>query len=187
MIGYGESRIRKVGGGGGCPEDGVQIGDQCWMAKNLDIDDGLGGIFYPNGDVENVEDYGLLYTWHAAVRVSSNVEGFQLPSRDAFDSLAIFVGGADVAGFMLKSSGSDFWNEPNLHNSDPYGFGARGSGWRNNVGAYRNFRQRSFFWTSFQVTETSSRRVYMQQDTMWLSSGSASNEIAYSVRLIKNS
>jgi uncharacterized protein (TIGR02145 family) len=42
------------------------------MAKNLDIDDGLGGIYAYNDDENNVPIYGRLYTWDAAMRVAAS-------------------------------------------------------------------------------------------------------------------
>lgn len=56
----------------------VTIGNQVWMAENLTVDDGGEGI-YKNPD--NNEYY---YTYDAAMRISNNIPGMCLPTKDAW-------------------------------------------------------------------------------------------------------
>ncbi len=80
----------------------VTIGSQTWMAQNLNYND-ENSYCYGNKD-ENCSQYGRLYygTNHCPA-------GWHLPTIDEWNVLIDFVGGASVAGKMLKSATG--WNE----------------------------------------------------------------------------
>ena len=80
----------------------VTIGSQIWMAQNLNYDE-KNSYCYGNKD-ENCSQYGRLYygTNHCPA-------GWHLPTIDEWNVLIGFVGGASVAGKMLKSASG--WNE----------------------------------------------------------------------------
>ena len=110
----------------------VKIGDQVWMAENLNYvylqsTENLDSIsFCYNDSAEYCEKYGRLYTWAAAmdsVGVWSTdakgcgnnpscfpsgtirgicPEGWHLPSRDEWDTLLTVVGDSSDAGTRLK-------------------------------------------------------------------------------------
>jgi PKD repeat protein len=65
----------------------VQIGNQCWMGKNLDfaIEDSW---CYNNNNV-NCEKFGRLYFWRAAIEACP--EGWRLPSDDDWRVLESFL------------------------------------------------------------------------------------------------
>lgn len=105
--------------------DIVQIGDQIWLAENLnfsgivDVDAVSNGAanpnvdeanpnvsatlatFCPDGDNRNCKKYGRLYTWEAAQK--SCPEGWRLPSKDDFEKLLKFVGGQKSEPQMTSS------------------------------------------------------------------------------------
>ena len=98
----------------------VKIGNQTWMAENLNINDGGEGIYV---NPKNGETY---YTWEAAMRVAKNVEGWHLPSNDEWKTLINAIGGTYTAGTKLKSNSG--WKD-NGNGSDFYGFSALAAGY----------------------------------------------------------
>jgi len=146
----------------------VKIGKQVWMAQNLDYhgSDGYLGLCYgdnPQQKVrkpENCQKYGRLYDWDEAMKACP--KGWHLPSKKEWQTLADFVGGADVAGKKLKAKSEweeyDFsrespdapkckWTETdnrgrivehNMCTTDEYGFSALpyGPGYSNNSGRW---------------------------------------------------
>ena len=110
------------------PRDGqsydiVQIGSQTWMAENLNYE--VEGSTCPEGENSNCSRYGRLYTWDIARTVCP--EGWHLPDSADFEQLIADVGGADVAGYALKST-SGWFKKGN--GSDDYGFKALPAGYR---------------------------------------------------------
>lgn len=86
----------------------VKIGNQVWMAENLNYDAGDGSDCYGNKD-SNCYQYGRLYTWEAAKRAVP--PGWHLPSRSEFKQLLTYLGDADsVAYEKLIQGGSSKFN-----------------------------------------------------------------------------
>lgn len=98
----------------------VTIGTQTWMAENLNYE-GQGYCFNESDD--NCVKNGRRYTWSEAT--SACPEGWHLPSRAEFATLVQSVGGANIAGKMLKSS--EGWTS-NGNGEDNFNFNALPSG-----------------------------------------------------------
>jgi len=99
----------------------VRIGEQTWMAQNLNFESVSGsGCFYEN--VDDCNTYGRMYNWDAAMTVCPI--GWHLPTREEWGDLAINVGGSGeygvggTAGTRLKAKAPD-WD-----GTDDYGFSA---------------------------------------------------------------
>lgn len=91
----------------------VKIGEQTWMAENLNYDT-TGAVCFENSP-DNCEKYGRLYSASLAQVVCP--EGWHLPTNLEFETLLDSAGGFD----NLKSSE---WNGGN----NPYGFSALPAG-----------------------------------------------------------
>ena len=85
----------------------VKIGDQWWIAQNLDYTDGSEPDAYSgpiwtsiNKAVDSVR-IGRLYVWKTAIKVCP--DGWHLPNNDEWSVLLNLVGGEDVAGKILKA------------------------------------------------------------------------------------
>ncbi|MBR2020944.1 MAG: hypothetical protein IJ939_00775, partial [Clostridia bacterium] len=78
----------------------VKIGDQWWMAENLNYE--TDSSFCYKDSAEFCEKYGRLYTWDAVVDVCP--DGWHLPSKAEWETLITAVGGRATAGKMLKST-----------------------------------------------------------------------------------
>ena len=106
----------------------VQIGQQVWMSKNLDVTMDASGsplspIAYSN-DQSLVSMYGRLYTHAEALRACPS--GWHLPSSSEWQALFTYLGGIDVAGGRMKTAAN--WNQPNEGASNSSGFGALPAG-----------------------------------------------------------
>jgi uncharacterized protein (TIGR02145 family) len=104
------------------PRDGqvykiVKIGDQIWMAENLNFD--LGGSECFNEDPANCEKNGRLYDWNNAVK-DACPKGWHIPDIFEWETLFNFLGGIEVAGGKMKSLTG--WPEPNIGATNDSGF-----------------------------------------------------------------
>ena len=119
----------------------VKIGNQIWMAENLRMDDGGGGVSIQNYGTQYGLDYGTqyFYTIEAATRIANKINGWHLPSKAEVDTLINSVGGSSNACKVLKTRLG--WK--NTNGTDAYGFsmiGAREGG--------RVQGDQSWFWTT---------------------------------------
>ena len=123
------------GGGGGSVSYGgqkyktVKIGEQTWMAENLnyageDPDNPIGRCY--SDDQANCKKYGRLYNWSTALTICP--EGWHLPSDADWTTLTNYVG-SSTAGTKLKTkSGWDY----NGNGTDDFGFSALPGGYYEN-------------------------------------------------------
>lgn len=99
---------------GGLRYKTVKIGNQEWMAENLQLE--VPDSWFINDDEatygRNGKNYGRLYTWDAAMKIV--VPGWHIPSRAEWEQLANFAGGYTVAGTKLMSR--------SLGGTDDFGF-----------------------------------------------------------------
>lgn len=157
--------------------DEVTIGTQTWMAKNLSIDDGGGGITIMNNVTANGVNFGTIYyyTWDAAVRVANSIQGWHLSSKDEWDTLKNYIGSSVACGKLASTSG---WNN-NGNGTDDYGFTALPAGfWSDGM---INVGSQAMFWTS-----TESYRMYLIAQDNAIGSQNVSKGIRHPVRLIKD-
>lgn len=171
--------------------DEVTINGLTWTAKNLDVDDGLGGVYTHTHDYGhgNVTEY--YYTWDAAVRIAAKIDGWHLPSRAEWVAIA----GNDDSyyddyGKYLKSTYG--WRQyhpteehPDGNGIDAYGFAIFPAGHRTPGESWKEIHYQAEFWTSeAQGPESAHYRMF------WASDGAFKNwgykTYAYSVRLVKD-
>jgi uncharacterized protein (TIGR02145 family) len=150
----------------------IKIGNQIWMAENLNT------TKYRNGDpIQNVTNnsdwgnltsgaycdfnntindvYGKLYNWYA-VSDSRNIapEGWRIPTVEEWTALTVFLGGD--AGGKLKETGILHWRSPNTGAANENGFTALPGGFRLGYdGTFNALGTISDFWSSTQLGDTS--------------------------------
>ena len=184
----------------------VTIGEQTWMAENLNYktENSLCG----GGNGENEGDcskYGRLYTWAAAVGKSEDEcgygktcglsgkvrgvcpEGWHLPDNTEWNKLFIAVGGQSIAGKKLKSqSGWKDYDGTSGNGTDAYGFSAFPAGLRSYDGLFYREGNNALFWSA---TEFNSGNAYYMNlsygnEGAYLSDDSKYD--AFSVRCLKD-
>lgn len=123
----------------------VKIGNQIWMAKNLNVDV-EGSMCYDN-DPANCEKYGRLYTWEAAKRACP--DGWHLPSKEDFKSLLDKVGSSD--GERSANLRAPSWAE----GEDKYGFSALPAGsYYSDYEEFDYLGYYAYFWSSTERDES---------------------------------
>jgi uncharacterized protein (TIGR02145 family) len=153
--------------------DGVIIGNQIWMIKNLDVthyrngdpipevkDSALwanlktGAWCYYNNDHSMGAIYGKLYNWYA-VNDSRGLAplGWHIPSDSEWFILTTYLGGDGIAGGKMKEVGTYHWSSPNTGATNESGFNALPGGLRYYSGAFYNIGTNCNWWSS---TESSS-------------------------------
>lgn len=140
----------------------VKIGEQWWMAENLNYETETGSYCY-KGVADNCEKYGRLYTWATAVGKSEEEcdsgkicdlgdvkvrgvcpEGWHLPDTTEWNVLFAAVAGKATAGKMLKST--EGWYSYG-NGSDLFGFSALPASYRVSSGYYNPLGDDANFWS----------------------------------------
>ena len=130
----------------------VTIGDQVWIAKNLNYE--MAGSYCYNNNASNCMRYGRLYTWNAAMNACP--DGWHLPTYDELVSLIDYASGQSLAGGVLKSK--DCWKRCRQCDiaDDMYGFSALPTGVMNEDGSFDKIFEYGFLWSA---TETESNQI----------------------------
>lgn len=179
----------------------VQIGDQCWMAKNLNIGERLAGSsdMSDNGTIEkycyddeeaNCETYGGLYQWEEIVQYSAAEDicpaGWHVPSLEEWQQLEMDLGmteaeatastgwqGSNGEGNMLKEGGSS-------------GFNALMSGHRRTTGGFLLGEFGTAFWTATQASTYIATARSLDTDHNQVNHTNYDKKYGHAVRCIKN-
>ena len=146
------------GGNGGKGNDiknykTVVIGDQVWMAENLNYN--VSGSRCYNDSIANCNKYGRMYDWETAKTVCPS--GWHLPSNDDWDELIDYVesrnGCSYCASKYLRATSG--WNNGN--GTDAYGFAALPGGYVGLSGGFLHIGDVGIWWKS---SESSSDEAY---------------------------
>ncbi len=150
----------------------IVIGNQTWMAENLNYKTGNSWCYDDNES--NCNTYGRLYDWNTAMNVCPY--GWHLPTNQDWSDLVNAVGGKKVAGDMLKAkngwdsvrvvSNGKVTRRITVNYSDNYGFSALPAGERYQNGSeplkykFNDLHKYGYWWTategSFRVGKVGS-------------------------------
>ena len=160
----------------------VIIGNQIWMAENLNLDVGSGCWCYENKQA-NCNKYGRLYTWEAAKRAANKIEGWHLPTDNEWEQLENYLGGRKVAGRKLKSTGG--WVKSGNGNNSS-GFSALPSGCRSDRDGFYGIGYYAFFWTATVCDSSYAWKRELHYDSSEVYRYGYNKDGEYSVRLVKD-
>ena len=130
----------------------VKIGEQTWMAKNLNY--ATEGSACPDGDTRNCKRLGRLYSWAEAKTVCP--EGWRLPTKEDFEKLIAemlkdgMASSKGDAGAALKAK--DGWFKKG-NGSDVLGFKALPAGYRSVDGKYDGIGGYAYVWSATEDDE----------------------------------
>jgi len=138
----------------------VKIGNQIWMAENLDYA-GNGGVYYDNTPLPPFARAGRLYTWEQAM--AAVPQGWHLPSDAERDILITAVGGTSIAGRHLKAT--DGWTSRNqpYNGIDIYGFAALPGGYGDLRGEFHGVGNFGWWWSGSEISPSHVRCLYIQK------------------------
>ncbi|MCF8294977.1 MAG: hypothetical protein K9I34_02840 [Bacteroidales bacterium] len=189
----------------------VIIGTQEWMSENLRFLPNLTSpgmssqtipycyVYQNTGGGSNLETYGVLYNWPAAMSGSASSTavpsgvtgvcptGWHLPSHEEWEILTDYLGGAPEAGGKLKENGLDHWISPNAGATNVSGFTALPGGMLGNNGTFSELGIAGYWWsaTSFDTTMALSRNIsYLSASIN--SSFLYEKKLGFSVRCVKD-
>jgi len=184
----------------------VMIGNQVWMAENLDVDRFRNGdlipeaktaeewkragegnqpawSYYDNNPANGVI-YGKLYNWHAVTDPRGLApKDWHIPSDREWTALTDYLGGRGGAGVKMKSTMG--WEE-NTNATNESGFsGLPGGNWEAN-GKFRHIGLEGYWWSSTEDGADSvwDRLLVSYYGTVYR--GSPSKESGFSVRCLRD-
>jgi uncharacterized protein (TIGR02145 family) len=179
----------------------VTIGNQIWLKENLKSRHYFDGTEIPDVLAYNNSDslaqlYGLLYTWDAAMKGTTNpgTQGvcpceWHLPTSDEWIELENFLGGSSVAGGKMKDTITGYWKDPNTGATNSSGFSALPAGEFDayyNPNVFRLLNEYAVFWTSTQVSNLKARERYLAYNSSASSIYDWFKVMKYSIRCVKN-
>ena len=148
----------------------IYIGDQCWMAENLNVGTIINSNYdlqtnngiiekycYDNNEQYCVEYYGGLYMWdemmnYSIVEGAQGIcpEGWHIPSDAEWTALGNFLGGEAIAGGKMKATGTieagtGLWRAYNVGATNESGFSGLPGGFSNLTAATSVVFLMSFF------------------------------------------
>ena len=174
----------------------VKIGEQVWMAKNLNY--AVDSSYCYEDSLENCQKYGRLYATRDIAK-SACPAGWHLPDNSEFKSLIASADGRDLAsgddnmaGKALKSKSG--WRNMNNGNdgngTDSWGFSALPAGYKT-VSSFFNMKLSAKFWSSTgQKGDDYYLNITYSSDegSLWVSIFSAQDNLSdsYSVRCVRD-
>ena len=156
----------------------VQIGEQYWMAENLNYKT-EGSACYDDQE-SNCELYGRLYTWEAAMTACP--DGYRLPSQEDYSVLwnyANQMNGGSRPQDVLWVKGH--WD---TRANNKTGFSAYPGGRWN--GSYDQWGREALFWTSTEVNDNKYAFYLMMDDANATVGPSWPKNYRLSVRCVKD-
>jgi len=193
-----------------CQNGEIQICNQIWMCRNLDVvtyRDGtpipeitdpyewdkstIGAWCYYNNDPAMGAIYGKLYNWYA-VNDSRGLapDGWHIPTHAEWSELQDCLGGEAIAGGKLKSTGTievgdGLWHSPNTDATNESGFSALPGGYHF-YGSFNQVGLVGYWWSSSENLTTNAwiRCIGYNNSNIYRYSDNKCN--GFSVRCIKD-
>jgi len=180
----------------------IQIGEQCWMAENLNVGIRIDGSSNQtnNGTIEkycydnlvgNCDVYGGLYQWDEMMGylTQEGVQGicpenWHLPTDAEWTVLTNFLGGEGVVGGKLKETGTTHWQSPNTGATNSSGFTGLPGG-RYVGGSYIVLGSYGHWWSSTDYSSYAWRRdmYYINGE---VGRGDSNQSSGFSVRCVRD-
>jgi uncharacterized protein (TIGR02145 family)/prepilin-type N-terminal cleavage/methylation domain-containing protein len=192
----------------------VKIGDQIWMAENLNYDNGCSSVDWVNWSDEgwcgcyednilNCDNLGTLYQWKAVMNWDGEnpsdplllngsqglcPDGWHVPTDEEWTVLSDWMnnyGGIIIGQEGLALKSSEI-DSPGWNGNNNFGFNALATGYRYYGGAFEAFTEETSFWSSTEQYSGGSHRRYLLSGSWDLGNSDGTQASAFSVRCLKN-
>jgi VWFA-related protein len=197
----------------GCESGEIQICKQVWMCRNLDVETYRNGDRIPEvtdptqwanlktgawcnykNDPAMGEIYGKLYNWYAVndkVHGGLAPVGWHVSTNAEWTELETCLGGSDVAGGKLKSTGTiengdGLWLSPNTGATNLSGFSGLPGGYRFVNGNCYGVGDSGQWWTSSVGNAASAWGSYLYSNSTIVGSYYNGKVCGFSVRCVKD-
>jgi len=182
----------------------VKIGDQCWMAENLNVGSRIDGVdnqsnniiiekYCYNDDTAYCNIYGGLYQWdeimnYQTIESSQGICpcGWHVPADTSWTILSDYLGGNMIAGGHMKEAGLSHWITPNLGATNSSGFTALPAGYKKLNGLSREKGEISFLWSSTQASVHEAWDIQLGYDNEMANATFDLKTYGFSVRCLKD-
>jgi len=194
---------------GGSSYKEVKIGNQVWMAENLNVEkfrngdpiphantlakwrkagqEGKPAWCYYDNDPANGKIYGKLYNWYAVSDWRGLApEGWRIPSDADWSKLVELLGDREVAGGKLKSTDTTYWKSPNTAATNETGFTALPGGFGGGNDAFDYIGNYGYWWSATESRAGYPRIWGVHYDSGFVDSENGGKEGGLSVRCIKD-
>lgn len=151
---------------------------------------------YYNNDPVNGATYGKLYNWYAAKLLQADIDaynaanpttpwGWKVPTDAEWTTLSTYLGGEEVAGGKMKTTGTLNWVAPNEGATNESGFSGLPGGCRSRFG-FSDVGYVGYWWSSTEYSSSYawSRTLYLDGTNVGQSYDSKGN--GFSLRLLKS-
>ena len=181
----------------------IHVGDQVWMAKNLDVD--VPGSFCYEQKPENCKKHGRLYTWSAAMNLPEEYAGmsardsvkrthrglcpfgWHIPSIYDFERLNAYIKDIDEAvGVGTNLKARDVWPESDnsLPGENGFGFNVIPSGFMPASDVFAGMDSLTGFWSSAEKDSATAFFWSIHYDSDDLVRDSTNKVAAFPVRCL---
>ena len=165
----------------------IELGNgQEWLAENLKTTTYANGDLIPNvtdnaqwenltkgawahynNDSQFENPYGKLYNWYT-ITDPRNVcpTGWHVPSDSEWTILSDYLGGESLAGGKMKSTGTQFWQNPNTNATNESGFSGLPGGYRTTSNGFDYLGNHGFWWSSTSLNNTYDRNLDYNNDLL---------------------
>lgn len=180
----------------------VQIGDQCWMAENLNIgfiqdtailqsqNDTIERYCY-NQNIDHCDEYGGLYQWDEAMGYVYTIPaqgicpaGWHIPTASEWSVLNTYY--SDSTGKKLKEAGYRHWNAGGNVSDNLSGFTAAGAGFFDYQDNFVYLMSNTKYWQSIAKDSDEAQSVGLTGSSNTMSFGYMFKHEAISLRCLKD-
>lgn len=158
----------------------VKIGEQIWMAKNMNFATPKGSYVYLD-DPRNEKKFGRLYDYDVISQVCP--DGWRVPAEEDWLDLMDYLGSWEVAGGKLKLTSQ--WLLPNTGATNETGFNGAPAGHHSKNGEFYGLGQYGYFWCAPSARRPGPFYRYLRYDQQTFMGSEADEDGAISIRCIK--